>query len=83
MEHSSALTAYGDSSIGTPVSLVVAPGQTTPPPHKGPLPFTGFELVPTLALAAVLVAAGAVLSRMARRPVAVRSTGPPDAPTDR
>ena len=62
--------AYGDSQTGTPVTLVVSPSQTVPatppPPHH--LPFTGFALVPVLALAAVLVAAGSVLTAVRRQP---------------
>jgi hypothetical protein len=62
--------AYSDGPTGTPVTLVVSPGQTTPasppPPHH--LPFTGFALVPVLALAAVLVAAGGVLAALRRHP---------------
>lgn len=71
-----------DSSTGTAVSLVVPgqappphttpghtrPGHTTPghtPPHH--IPFTGFELVPVLAAAALLVAAGTLLARLGRR----------------
>ena len=67
---------HSDSQTGTPVTLVVrpaAPGhvgtpQVTPPSH---IPFTGFDLVPALAAAALLVAAGSVLSAV-RRPAAAR-----------
>lgn len=77
-----ALDAFGagrtDSSTGTPVSLVV-PGQAPPPRtvpgHAAPpppphhtLPFSGFELVPVLVAAALLVALGALLVRLGRRP---------------
>jgi hypothetical protein len=63
---------HSDSQTGTPVTLVVrpgTPGHVAPPPGTGPthLPFSGFELVPALAVAALLVAAGAVLTA-ARRP---------------
>ena len=92
-----ALDAYGtvraDSSSGTPVSLVVPgqapPPQTTPghttPGHTTPtaphIPFTGFDLVPALAVAALLVAAGGVLTRATRRPAPVRVTPRPDRST--
>jgi len=62
--------AFADSQTGTPVTLVVQPGQTTPvssPPGHKPIPFTGFELISALALALVLIAVGAVLS-VAPRP---------------
>jgi len=63
--------AHSDGQAGTPVTLVVSPGQTTPstppPPHHHPLPFTGFALVPALAVAALLLAVGTVLSAV-RRP---------------
>jgi hypothetical protein len=79
-----ALDAFGagrtDSSTGTPVSLVV-PGQAPPPPHavapghRAPappphhtLPFSGFELVPVLTAAALLMALGALLTRLGGRP---------------
>jgi hypothetical protein len=65
---------HSDGQTGTPVTLVVSPGQAVPPtapPHHDPIPFTGFELVPFLALAAVLVAAGAVLTAL-RRPLHAR-----------
>jgi len=58
-----------DSQTGTPVTLVVSPGQTTPvstPPGHKPIPFTGFELVPAFVLAAFLLALGAVLTAAAR-----------------
>ena len=65
--------AHVDTSSGTPVTLVVSPGkQVVPPPHKHPLPFTGFALVPALVLALVLLAVGSVLLVGARRPVPVR-----------
>lgn len=55
--------AHSDSQTGTPVVLVVPPGSTTPaPPPHHPLPFTGFALVPLLALAAVLIVAGCFLT---------------------
>lgn len=56
--------AHSDSQTGTPVVLVVSPGQVTPaaPPPHHPLPFTGFALVPLLALAAVLIVAGCILT---------------------
>jgi hypothetical protein len=92
-----ALDAYGtvraDSSSGTPVSLVVpgqapppqtTPGHTTPGPTTPTaphIPFTGFDLVPALAVAALLVAAGGVLTRATRRPVPVRVTPRPDRST--
>ena len=53
-----------DSQSGTPVTLVVSPQQAvpvSPPPGRKPIPFTGFELVPLLVLAAVLLAVGTVL----------------------
>jgi hypothetical protein len=69
---------HSDSQTGTPVTLVVRPAvptpghvgtpQVTPPSH---IPFTGFDLVPALAAAALLVAAGSVLSAV-RRPAAAR-----------
>lgn len=59
---------HGDSSTGTPVTLVVPPGSTTaPPPPDRPLPHTGFGLLPVLLLAAVLVAVGTVLLTAVRR----------------
>lgn len=72
--------ALGDSTTGTPVTLVVTPGQTTPapPPQEHPLPFTGFELAPVLALAAALLAAGSVLATIGRRvPARVRARRSP------
>jgi hypothetical protein len=63
--------AHADSQTGTPVTLVVTPQQTspgtttTPPPHHH-LPFTGVELVPALAIGALLVAAGTVLTAVRR-----------------
>jgi hypothetical protein len=91
MLHSFALTAYTDSSSGTPVSLVVAPGQAAPgqttPGHSAPpphhLPFTGFDLVHVVTLAAVLLVVGALLLRLThrRRPVPVRTRRTP--PSDR
>lgn len=57
--------AFADSQTGTPVTLVVKPGQTTPvstPPGHKPIPFTGFELLPALVVAAVLLALGTVLT---------------------
>ena len=64
--------ARTDDGAGTPVTLVVTPQQTTPgtstppPPHHH-LPFTGLEVVPALAIGALLVAAGTVLAAV-RRP---------------
>jgi len=68
--------ARTDSSTGTPVTLVVTPQQThpgtsTPPPPHHHLPFTGLDLVPALAVGALLVAAGTVLAAV-RRPVLAR-----------
>jgi hypothetical protein len=71
--------ARTDSQTGTPVTLVVTPQQTTPgttvpPPAPAPhhhLPFTGVDLVPALAVAALLVAAGSVLTAV-RRPLLAR-----------
>jgi hypothetical protein len=75
---------HSDSQTGTPVTLVVRPAAPTPghvgtPPGSPPthLPFSGFDLVPALAAAALLVAAGSVLSAV-RRPARVRVR-----PTDR
>jgi hypothetical protein len=72
--------AHSDSQTGTPVTLVVRPGQTTPghttpPPTTGPhrLPFSGFDLVTALLLAALLLAAGTVLTSV-RRPRRVRAS---------
>lgn len=78
-----------DTQTGTPVTLVVSPhhvapggppgavpGHTSPPPSHGHIPFTGFELVPALAVGAVLVAAGGLLGATSRRrpaPVRVRT----------
>jgi hypothetical protein len=69
--------AQSDSQTGTPVTLVVSPGHTTPghttpPPPPAHIPFTGFDLVMALAVAAVLLAAGIVLSAV-RRPVHARA----------
>jgi hypothetical protein len=66
-----------DSQTGTPVTLVVSPGQTAPgshstPPVHRPLPHTGFDLVTALLLSAVLVAVGTFLTATARR-VSVRT----------
>lgn len=70
---------HSDSQTGTPVTLVVPPGSSTPghvspPPGSGPshLPFSGVELVPALAAAALLLAAGSVLSAV-RRPAPAQS----------
>jgi hypothetical protein len=65
--------AHSDGQTGTPVTLVVSPGQTTPapPPPHHPLPFTGFALIPILALAAVLIALGSALTAV-RRPARTR-----------
>jgi hypothetical protein len=70
---------YSDSQTGTPVTLVVrpdvsTPGHVTPPPGHGPshLPFSGVELAPALAAAALLIAAGSVLSAV-RRPAPARA----------
>jgi hypothetical protein len=70
---------YSDSQTGTPVTLVVRPGTPTPghvapPPGHGPthLPFSGVELAPALAAAALLIAAGSVLSAV-RRPALARA----------
>jgi hypothetical protein len=65
--------AHSDGQTGTPVTLVVSPGQTTPavPAPHHPLPITGFELVPILALAAVLIAVGSALTAV-RRPARPR-----------
>jgi len=70
---------HSDSQTGTPVTLVVQPGSSTPghvtpPPGNGPthLPFSGADLVPALAIAALLLAAGSVLSAL-RRPAPVRT----------
>jgi hypothetical protein len=70
--------ALADSQTGTPVTLVVSPGQTSPgthssPPAHHPLPYTGFDLVPALALSALLVAVGTFLTATARR-VSVRTS---------
>jgi hypothetical protein len=70
--------ALADSQTGTPVTLVVSPGQTSPgtsstPPVHRPLPHTGFDLVPALLLSAVLVAVGTFLTATARR-VSVRAS---------
>lgn len=62
------------TSSGTPVTLFVPPGSTTPtvnPPVVPPrpdLPFTGFELITALALVALLLAIGTVLVAVGRRP---------------
>jgi hypothetical protein len=92
MLHSFALTAYTDTSSGTPVTLVVAPeqaapgqttpGHTAPPPHH--LPFTGFDLVHVVTLAAVLLVVGSLLALRFRRPVParVRRTGSHTPPSD-
>lgn len=65
---------YGDSSTGTPVTLVVSAGTVTPPPpaSHGHLPFTGLDLVAALLLAALLLAVGTALALAAgaRRPLA-------------
>jgi hypothetical protein len=67
---------HGDSQTGTPVTLVVPAhsGTGNVPPPTGPthVPFTGFDLVPALAVAAALLAAGSVLASF-RRPLAVRA----------
>lgn len=62
--------AHGDGQTGTPVTLVVRPGQQAPaaPPDHHPIPFTGFDLVGALALGALLVAVGSALAAV-RRPV--------------
>lgn len=62
--------AHSDGQAGTPVTLVVQPGQTAPPsspPPYHPLPYTGLPLLTLLALAALLVAVGAALTAV-RRP---------------
>ncbi|HUR15236.1 MAG TPA: hypothetical protein VM097_12175 [Mycobacteriales bacterium] len=65
--------AHSDSQTGTPVTLVVRPGATspgtgTPPPpgHHGHLPFSGLELVPLLLLAVLVLSLGATLLVAAR-----------------
>lgn len=59
---------HSDSQTGTPVMLVV-PGQPVPaqPPGQNPLPFTGFELLPVVLLAALLVVLGSALLVASRR----------------
>lgn len=65
--------AYADTTTGTPVTLVVGPGQTSaPPPPEHPLPFTGFSLLPALLLATVLFALGTLALAAVRRPVPAR-----------
>jgi hypothetical protein len=64
--------AYMDTTSGTPVTLVVTPGQTSAPPPPPPIPFTGFSLLPALLLATVLLALGTVVLTLLRRPVPVR-----------
>lgn len=71
--------ALSDSQTGTPVTLVVqprtgTPGTVTPPPpgDHHHLPFSGFDLAPSLAVAALILAAGAVLSAV-RRPAPARA----------
>jgi len=54
-----------DGSTGVPVTLVVPAGP--PPGQDKPLPRTGFELVPVLLLALVLVASGVLLLTAVRR----------------
>jgi hypothetical protein len=64
--------AQSDGQTGTPVTLVVRPGAVTPgtdtpPPGKhGHLPFSGFELLPLLLLAVVVVVLGTALLAAAR-----------------
>ena len=68
------------TSGGTPVTLFVPPGSTTPtvtPPAVRPrpeIPFTGFELTTALVLMALLLAIGTVLVTVGRRPAPSRRT---------
>jgi hypothetical protein len=60
-----------DSQAGTPVTLVVKPGQTTPvtnpPPQRKPLPHTGFDLLAVLVAGVVLLVVGSTLTALVRR----------------
>lgn len=55
--------AQSDSQTGTPVTLVVQPGAGAPPPPgtRGHLPFSGFDLLPVVLLAVLVVVAGSAL----------------------
>jgi hypothetical protein len=71
--------AYSDGQTGTPVTVVVPPAQAGVPPkppvdhHR--IPFSGFDLVPVLALAALLLALGSLLAAV-RRTVPARAGSP-------
>jgi hypothetical protein len=63
--------AITDSQAGTPVTLVVKPGGTTPvtnpPPHRTPLAHTGFDLVAALVAGLLLLVIGTALTASVRR----------------